>query len=343
MNLFFSLDTLLINPHASDWIKLASRPFFFQASHHLSKRRPESLCYHRIAFGLGLLVLLSKMARNTSQYQSALRHFIDANFSSAFFYPIKGVWYFSTHRYLHPLAAGRLAPLALLSACVLAVLFLTLFLPIVTVMAIFHGAGSAWVNGTAFVLGLGTLIVTILFEALFVDHTQVDIFDAVMIAEGYENLVRNRRAVSEDIDESDPLKRLGPRDKGGEFAPFSVRQILEFIILLPLTFVPYIGVALFLFTTGYRAGPLLHRRYFDLKGFTKKERNEFIKVKAHRWQFMWYGTIYMLLQLIPVLSLLFLLTSAAGSALWSVHLEREKADQEPSEEDDLLPRYADEP
>ena len=283
------------------------------------------------------------MAREPSDSKSAMRHFVDANFSSAFFYPIKGVWYFITHRYLHPLARARLLPLALLSTCVMAVLFLTAYLPIVAVMEIFHRTGSAWVNGTVFILGIGTLIITVLFEALFVDHTQVDIFDAVMIAEGYENLVRNRRTVSEDIDESDPLKRLGPREKGAEFAPFSFRQIIEFIILLPLNFVPFAGVPLFLLATGYRAGPLLHRRYFTLKGMTRKERNAFIKLKARRFQFMWFGTIYMILQLIPILSLFFLLTSAAGSALWSVHIEREKTDQQPLEEDDLPPEYTDEP
>lgn len=283
------------------------------------------------------------MARDASQPESALRHFVNANFSPAFFFPVKGVYYFATHRYLHPLARSRLVPLALLSACVLVLLFLTAYLPIVAVMEVFHRSGSAWVNGTVFILGVGTLIITVLFEALFVDHTQVDIFDAVMIAEGYENLVRNRRTVSEDIDECDPLKRLGPREKGAEFAPFSIRQIVEFVVLLPLNFVPFAGVPLFLLATGYRAGPLLHRRYFVLKGMSRKERNSFIKVKAHRWQFMWFGTIYMILQLVPILSLVFLLTSAAGSALWSVRLEREQTAGHAPEDEDLPPEYTDEP
>lgn len=81
-----------------------------------------------------------------------------------------------------------------------------------------------------------------------------------------------------------------------------------------------------------------------LKGMSRKERNAFIKVKARRWQFMWFGTVYMVLQLIPILSLVFLLTSAAGSALWSVRLERERTDQLLVDEDeDLPPEYMDEP
>lgn len=284
------------------------------------------------------------MAQDQQLRYSSARSFFKANFSPAFIYPIKGIWYFLTHRYLHPLAQTRILPLTLLATCILVLLFMTAYLPVVAFLAIFHYKGSAWVNGTFFVLGIGTLLISILFEALFVDHTQVDIFDAVLIAEGYEHLVKNRRPVSEDIDESDPVKRLGAREKGATFAPFSFRQIIEFAILLPLTFVPFAGVPLFLLGTGYRAGPLLNWRYYALKGFTRKERNAFIKAKKRRFEYMWFGAVYMVLQLIPGLSIMFLLTSAAGSALWSVHVESENGDNLVNEDEDVMPPdYTDDP
>lgn len=37
-----------------------------------------------------------------------------------------------------------------------------------------------------------------------------------------------------------------------------------------------------------------------------------------------FGTVALLLQLVPVLSMFFLLTSAVGSALWVVKLEEQK-------------------
>ncbi len=37
-----------------------------------------------------------------------------------------------------------------------------------------------------------------------------------------------------------------------------------------------------------------------------------------------FGTVALLLQLVPVLSMFFLLTTAAGSALWVVKLEEQK-------------------
>lgn len=274
-----------------------------------------------------------------------MRQFVRANFSPAPFYPIKGVWYFATHRFLHPLLKGRLIPLTLLSMCVLAILFLTAYLPIVAFLALFHYKGSAWVNATFFILGVGMLIVQVVFEGMFVDHTQVDIFDAVLVAEGYEHLVKNRRSVSEDIDESDPYKRLGPREKGATYAPFSIRQIVEMAILLPLNFVPFVGVPLFLILTGYRAGPLINWRYFQVKQFSKKERNDFIQTKKRRWEYMWFGTVYMVLELVPPLSMVFLLTTATGSALWAVRIEQEQqqvdGERQPLNQD--TPTYTDEP
>jgi hypothetical protein len=58
---------------------------------------------------------------------------------------------------------------------------------------------------------------------------------------------------------------------------------------------------------------------------------------------MWFGAFYMLLQLIPVLSMFFLLTSATGSALWSVRIERENVDNQLEREDDLGEEYTDDP
>lgn len=136
-----------------------------------------------------------------------------------------------------------------------------------------------------------------------------------------------------------------------QYAPFSFRQIVEFVFLLPLNFVPWVGVVLFVFATGYRAGPLLNWRYFMLRKMDRKERNEF--VRRHRWLYTWYGMVYLVLQLVPVLSMLFLLTTAAGGGLLAADLEERDAagegyqGQAVSEEEDGVPaqeeHYEDDP
>ena len=96
---------------------------------------------------------------------------------------------------------------------------------------------------------------------------------------------------------------------------------------------------MFLILTGYRAGPLQHWRYFKLLGFTKKERNAFIKKR--RLRYTWFGTVALLLQLVPVLSMLFLLTTAAGSSLWVAKLEGTRRALEATPEDEGSERFAD--
>ncbi|KAJ9626911.1 hypothetical protein H2203_003368 [Taxawa tesnikishii (nom. ined.)] len=179
----------------------------------------------------------------------------------------------------------------------------------VAFLLLFHRAGSAWVNATFLVLGESNVIIAILFEAFLVDKTQVDVFDSVMLARGHEDLIKTLRPVNEQ--EPDPVKAL--------------------------------GVPLFLLLTGYRAGPLLQWRYFKLKEMSKRERKAFIKAKTRRWQYLWFGTVYLVLQLIPILSMLFLLTSAAGSALWAADMEEADKHNARRPEEDEPPAYTDEP
>lgn len=167
-------------------------------------------------------------------------------------------------------------------------------------------------------LGEGAAITALLFEAFFVDETLVDVFDAVLVNEGCEDLVERGRDLNQE--ENNPVKMLGQPRVSAVYSPFSIRQIVEFIIFLPLNLIPVAGTPIFLFLTGYRAGPLHHWRYFKLLQYSKKERRKF--VKSRKLQYTWFGTAALLLQLVPVLSMLFLLTTAVGSALWVVRLER---------------------
>lgn len=218
----------------------------------------------------------------------------------------------------------------------LANLFVWTYLPQVAVLAIFHGK-LAWFNATFLVLGEGAAIVALLFEAFFVDETLVDVFDAVLINEGCKNLVAASRILHPEG--ADPVKQLGEPTTSAVYSPFSLRQILEFIIFLPLNLIPVAGTPMFLIITGYRAGPFHHWRYFKLLEFTKKEKKAF--VKKRQLKYTWFGTVALLLQLVPVFSMLFLLTTAAGSALWVAKLEERKAALEDNGQ--AAERYVDEP
>jgi uncharacterized protein involved in cysteine biosynthesis len=89
-----------------------------------------------------------------------------------------------------------------------------------------------------------------------------------------------------------------------------------------VTFIPIVGTPLFLIMTGRRAGPYHHYRYFKLLKMKEKEKKAFIKQR--RWRYTWFGTVALGLQLVPVLSMLFLLTTAAGAAMWAADLEKKR-------------------
>ncbi|KAF1830752.1 hypothetical protein BDW02DRAFT_572704 [Decorospora gaudefroyi] len=253
-------------------------------------------------------------------------------------YLAKGIVFFIAHPFLYPLLKARLLPAFLLSAFVLINLFVWTLLPQVLFLKLFHTAGSAWVNAIFLVLGEGAAVVAILFESFLVDESQVDIFDAVLIYKGYEDLVRRHRPVTEDA-LNDPVRRLGKPTHSSVYVPFSFRQIAEFVLLLPVNFIPYVGVPVFLLLTGYRAGPFQHWRYFQLQGYDRKQRNA--AIKRRRWQYTWYGTVYLFLQLVPPFSMFFLMTAPASSALWAADLEKVRREQEAN----LVqaPEYTDEP
>jgi len=152
----------------------------------------------------------------------------------------------------------------------------------------------------------------------------MDVIHQVLVYEGFTDLVRRRRKIIEEG--TDPLKQLGKTTKSAEYSPFSFRLIIEFIVLLPVTFIPVVGTPLFLILTGRRAGPYHHYRYFKLLKLKDKEKRAFIE--RRRWRYTWFGAVSLALQLVPVLSMLFLLTTAAGAAMWAADLEKEHRRQE---------------
>jgi uncharacterized protein involved in cysteine biosynthesis len=244
-------------------------------------------------------------------------------FDAAPLYPLQGIIYFLRHPYYFPLFKARLIPIILLSAFIYANLFIWTYLPQVAFLALFHGP-AAWLNATFLVLGEGAAIVAILFEAFFVDETLVDTFDAVLIDQGLADLVAQGRLI--DPAASNSVQSLGKPTTSALYSPFSLRQILEFIILLPVNLIPIAGVPIFLVLTGYRAGPFHHWRYFALRNLSKKQRQEYIKER--KLKYTWFGAIALLLQLVPILSMFFLLTSAAGSGLWAAKMEKARRGRE---------------
>ncbi|KAI0864754.1 hypothetical protein F4860DRAFT_510513 [Xylaria cubensis] len=260
-------------------------------------------------------------------------------------YPLRGIYYFLRHPAFYPLFLGRLLPLSIISALVYMILFIFTFLPQFAFLAIFHGR-AAWLNAVVLVLGEGLVIIQGLFEGFFVDECRVDVFDATLINEDLEHLVAPHRLLF--LDAPNSVKKLGKPTSAAVYQPWSLIQIVELIVCLPLNLIPYFGTPAFIIITGARLGTFAHCRWFELRGLNKKERK--LAIRSRSWEYTWFGTVAMILELIPILSLFFLLTSTAGSALWAAKLEQQvrispepQGDIPEQDPDEPPPPYVDNP
>jgi len=241
--------------------------------------------------------------------------------SSSWFYPFKGIYYIITKPFLWPILKARFLPCLILSTIIFVLLFLFTYLPQVAFLAIWQGK-LAWFNGAILVLGEGAAIVSLLFEAFFVDEALVDIVDSILVEEGCIDLVATSRAINAEGRTS--LEKLGAPTKSAQYSPFSFRLAMDYIFFLPLNFVPLIGAPLFVIVIGKRAGPLQHYRYLILCGLDKQAREDWVKERV--WRYTMFGAVGLALQLVPILSMFFLMSTAAGGTIWAVHIEEDKRD-----------------
>lgn len=140
---------------------------------------------------------------------------------------------------------------------------------------------------------------------------------ATLIQHGLVELIAPQRVLFSEAPNA--VRMLGKPTTRAEYQPWSMLQIVELIVCLPLNLVPYVGIPAFIMITGSRLGRLSHHRWFKLRGLTKKEAKRDIRLR--RWEYLWFGTVAMILELVPILSFFFLLTSTAGAAMWVAKME----------------------
>ena len=118
---------------------------------------------------------------------------------------------------------------------------------------------------------------------------------------------------------------------------------------LPLNLIPGIGTLLFIILQGQRFGPSAHLRFFQLKGWSNTQREEFIaqhrgaytryvlyifEKRAYHCRYRFtpshataltlfssFGIPAALLETIPLAQVLFAFTNNVGAALWAADLE----------------------
>jgi hypothetical protein len=87
------------------------------------------------------------------------------------------------------------------------------------------------------------------------------------------NIVSEGRQIKSGIDS---MARLGKLIKK-PFARFTPKALIRYLMYLPLNFIPVVGTVLFVILQGRKSGPAAHARYFQLKGLSAHQREEFVE------------------------------------------------------------------
>lgn len=101
---------------------------------------------------------------------------------------------------------------------------------------------------------------------------------------------------------------------------YTLAGLVEYVMFLPLNLIPFVGTAIFLIIQGRKTGPNYHARYFQLKGFDEAQKDAF--VKANRGGYIAFGTMAMVMNLVPLATILFTFTSTVGAALWASEIQK---------------------
>ncbi|KAF2488793.1 hypothetical protein BU16DRAFT_213194 [Lophium mytilinum] len=240
--------------------------------------------------------------------------------SRAYFYPLRGILYFLTHRDLWKPLASKLVPTMTLGLGVTIAMFVVTYIPQAAVLALFNGPLAA-VTTVLLVLSESSTIISILSKNFLIDEVLIDTFDGTLVARDKTVLVSDGRHINAG-NGSDPISKLGKLAKK-PFQRFTPAAIIRYFLYLPLNFIPVVGTVIFVALQGRKTGPAAHARYFQLKEMSKSERNRYIEEKKAAYTA--FGVVALLLEMVPFAGIFFAFTNTVGAALWAADLEESKS------------------
>nr|ODN85615.1 hypothetical protein L203_04865 [Cryptococcus depauperatus CBS 7841] len=161
--------------------------------------------------------------------------------SGAWFYPLLGASYLTSHPSLIKPLVPALGKGILLSVATVAALFMFTYLPQVAVLSIVSGP-LAFILAIPLVLSEAFVILLFLTRGFLMGQLSIDLFDAVMVQKGHQVLVEHGRQISSTGGKARQLGSLVAKPLSG----FSVDNLVRYVLTLPLNFVPVVGTAFFL-------------------------------------------------------------------------------------------------
>lgn len=199
-------------------------------------------------------------------------------------------------------------------------MFVVTYLPQAAILTFVDGP-IAFVNAAMLVLSESSTLILLISRWWWIDDAAVEVFDAVLVQQNQTALVAAGREIR-PMRSSDPISKLGKRLKK-PFGDGLVKSLIRYVVLLPLNFIPVVGTMVFFVLNARNVGPAHHARYFQLKGFSETERKDW--VKRNQGGYVGFGLACVLLNLVPIVNIVFAFTHTVGAALWAVKLEKIEA------------------
>ncbi|KAE9402234.1 hypothetical protein BT96DRAFT_964833 [Gymnopus androsaceus JB14] len=238
--------------------------------------------------------------------------------SGSYIYPVHGILHLVSHPALYRSVQPVLTKCLLISGGITGGMFVFTYLPQVAFCAIFSGP-LAFASAALLVLGESYVLIVMATKMFILEDAQDKIFDAVLLQQGHEALVASNRSIKSG---RSGMKTIG-QSISKPLSRFSKDGLVRYVVSLPLNSLPIVGSIIFLFYNGLKAGPRYHARYFQLKGMNAQEREAF--VEERRGAYTAFGAAALALNLVPVVGLVFNLTSTVGAALWASDLEKKNS------------------
>ncbi|EAA35618.2 hypothetical protein GE21DRAFT_451 [Neurospora crassa] len=243
----------------------------------------------------------------------------DAAKSGSYLYPIKGIFYFLSHRSLWKPLLKKLAPIVTLSVGVVTGMFFFTYVPQLALMTFVNGP-LAVLTTAVLVLNESSAVISFLSRNFVMQDALLDTFDGTLISRDATNLVSEGRELKSG---RDPIQRLGKVLKN-PFQRFSPKALIRYVMYLPLNFIPVVGTVAFIVLQGRSRGSTIHDRYFQLKRWSPNQKAEWLS--KHTGPYLAFGVLATLLDMIPVASVFFSFTNAVGAALWAADIEHKETE-----------------
>ncbi len=121
-------------------------------------------------------------------------------------------------------------------------------------------------------LSESSTLINLISRTFLIQDALIDIFDGTLVSRECTDLVSDGRQVKAG---RDPMARLGKLITR-PLAKFAPSAIIRYLLYLPLNFIPVVGTVVFVLLQGQHNGPAAHERYYQLKGWSKSQREAFI-------------------------------------------------------------------